>query len=47
MLEEAHVQTVHGLQDEYFQRVGEVRHQIEVVMTERRHRGVQGVLQQL
>ena len=42
VLEEAHVHTVHGLQDEYYKMVREVEHQIKMVIIERRHRGVQG-----
>ena len=47
ILKETHVQTFHGLQDEYISMVWEQYTQIGMVMTERRHRGVQGLLQQL
>ena len=47
VLEEAHVQTVHGLQNAYTLMVSQVRRQINVVMIERTQRGVQGMLQQL
>ena len=41
MLEEAHVQTVHELQNEYSVVVREVGRHINVIMTRRRWRGVQ------
>ena len=47
VLEEVHVQTVHGLQDEYYWMVGEQKHQIGTEMIERIRRAVQGLLQQL
>ena len=43
MLEEVHMQTFHGLQREYNMMVFELNTQIERIMTERRHKGVQGL----